>query len=257
MKFIGKVVMKNSSITIANKYIHVLEKRAGTLQHRGAPEPSRVVTKYSDDPYNMSYAEYKRAKQRIKREIKEKNRAAQKKLNQTIIGALRRKPQKWLSYREKKLKELADLETKYRRAKIDREYGNAPGRWREDEKGKYPQGTQGKPNERRGLPPKTPPRRELPPGRKGYDYEGDWREVPEPRGHIEAPKRPTPPSRRELPPPRARRKELPPPRERDRRPEPKQPALPSPGRHIAGYLPPARAASTVAKRIKSRRGNRR
>jgi hypothetical protein len=246
--------MKNPNTTIANKYIKVLEKRKDQLQHRGAPAPSRQVARYSEDPYNMTPAEYKRARTRIKKKYGEMNRAAQKKLTQAAFAAVRRKPQQWLNYREKKKKELADLETKYRRSKIDREYGNVPGEWREDERGRYPVGTQGKPKHQRGRPPSPrKPERELP---SSKDIEGDWSEVPEPRGYIESPRKPSPtprPTRRELPPPRSRgRKSLPPSRSRPA-PKPERPQLP-PGRKIAGYLPPAREA---AKRVKSRRGNRR
>lgn len=270
MRFTGKgVVMENASYTIANKYIRVLEKKSPTtLHHRGKPAPKRKESTYSEDPYNMTKGEYQTLKKRIKKKYRELNRAAQKQLTQRAIGAIRRKPQKWLSYREQKNKELADLETKYRRAEIDREYGNVPGYWQEGKGGKYPVGTQGKPKAQRGRPyqpsqrPRPRPERELPPPK--YDYEGEYREIPRPR---ELPPRPepkglpaprtSPPPRRELPPssprPAPRGRSLPPPRYTPPPPSPRP--LPPGRRPVAGYLP--EKTRKMANKVKSRRGNRR
>jgi hypothetical protein len=244
-------------ITIADKYLTVLE-------HRGAPAKSREIATYSDDPYNMSRAEYVANKKRIKADYREKNRAAQKKLTQSALGALRRKPQKWLSYREQKKKELADIETKYRRSKIDRQYGNTPGAWREDERGKYPVGTQGKPRHQRAV--NRP--KQLPAPK--YDYDAEYSTYEEPRGYLPPAPTPAPPSgylppaqqrptyrpRRELPQP-PKYPALPPP---PPKPRPVGPALP-PGRQpVRGLLPAGRVSKKVAKaaeKVKKRRGSRR
>lgn len=238
-----------SNNTIAHRYIQVLEQKEDRLAHRGAPANPRAVTPYVSDPYNMSPGEYRSTKKRIKQEYKERNRATQKKLNQSILGSIRRKIQKRLSYREKKNKELADLQTKYRRSLIDKEYGNLPGAWKEDEKGKYPVGTQGKPKAQRGRPaergkriqPKLPA-----PSKQKYDVEAEWDYANKPHGYIAPP----PPKRYVIAPPH-------PERARPSLPSPPKrplPSLPSPRRHTAGLLPPARE---VANKVRLRRGSRR
>ena len=137
-------------MTIAGKYLIALD------EHRGAPGQSRELSPYVRDPYNMTRSDYSSGKKRIKAEYKEKNRAAQQKLNQSIRGAIRRKFTKKATFKEQKRKDLANLKTKYIRSKIDREQGNIPGEWRSHEKGKFPVGTQGKALGKQGLPKKTP-----------------------------------------------------------------------------------------------------
>lgn len=251
--------------TIAKKYINVL------TEHRGRPGTtgtSRELSKYVDDPYNMSRAEYQSAKKRIKADYKEKSRAVQKKLTRKALGAVRRKPQQWLSNREKRKELLADLETKFKRSEIDRKYGNVPGPWREDERGRYPVGTQGVSKARRRAinRPKNTGRTAIPAPK--YDVDADYYEVPEPYGYLAPPRAPLPPMK-QLPPPSIKPKQLRPPRRlalpqasanpRVLGPNPVKPLLPAGRRPPVALLPvgtPSKVSKT-ANRIRKRRGSRR